>query len=125
MINVTETKKNTELWSVPSAIDKMIFPQKVKFLHREASKGTKLSIVLVNEKRICFPTHLLFYTEKDAKIYASVNFLKLYYEFDPFMTSESIDEETLKEAHHLVEKYEKEDPDKYLYYWMGNVPNKF
>lgn len=125
MINVNTTKKNAELWSVSHAINEMLYPTPVKFLHKEPLTGTKLSMVLINKKRVCFPNHLLFMTEKEAMIYASVNFIKLYYEFDPFMVIENVDEKTLKKAHYLVEKYAEEDPATYLYYWMGNVPNKF
>jgi len=124
MINNNTIEKNTELWVVSCAFDEMLYPTQVKFLCEESSTSTKLSIILMNGKRVCVPNHLLFMTEKEAKIYASVNFLKLYYEFDPFMVAENVDEKTLEKAHYLVDKYAEEEPAMYLYHWMGKTPSK-
>ncbi len=124
MVNIDEIKKDTTLWSVSQKIEEMIYPTKVKFVSKESDKGMKLAFVMKNQKRVCYPSHLLFTTEKRAQIYASVNFLKMYYTFDPFFVSENVDEEVLLDAYALVEKYEEEDPSMFLYYWMGDVPNR-
>lgn len=112
------------VWAVSQQIEEMVYPTKVRFVSRESDKGVKLAFVVKDQKRVCYPTHLLFTTEKEALIYSSVNFLKLYYAFDPFFVAENVDEEVLQDAYALVEKYEEEDPSMFLYYWMGNVPNR-
>jgi len=125
MINVDNTNKDKELWLVSQSIEDMMYPTKVLFERKETNKSNKLSIIKHNKKSLCVPTHLLFETEKESLVYASVNFLKLYYNFDPLFVSSDIDEETLKYAFNITEKYEEEDPSLFLYHWMGNVPNKF
>ena len=125
MINVDNTNKNKELWLVSQAIEEMMYPTQVLFQRKESSNSDKLSIIVYHTKTICVPTHLLFKTEKEALVYASVNFLKLYYNFDPFFVSGDVDEDTVKYAYNITEKYEEEDPSLFLYHWMGNVPDKF
>jgi len=124
MINVAETQKRTILWLVPQKIEEMIYPVKASFISRESATGTKLTFITVDGKRSCCPTHLLFTTKSEALIYGSVNFLKLYYSFDPFFLSEDITEDILQDAYALVEHYEEEDPAKFLFHWMGNVPGR-
>ena len=125
MIKVNEIKKYSTVWCVSQSMDEMIYPKIATFISKESEKTNKLTMLLLNEKRVCYPTHLLFNTEKEAIIYASVNFMKLYYEFDPFFLAENIDEQTLIDAYSFIEKYEEEEPSIFLYHWMGNVPNKF
>ncbi|RLC46357.1 MAG: hypothetical protein DRH57_06220 [Candidatus Cloacimonadota bacterium] len=124
MINVLETQKRTTLWVVSQKIEEMLYPQEATFISRESSTGKKLTFITLNGSRLCCPTHLLFTTKQEALIYGSVNFLKLYYSFDPFFLSEDISESMLIEASTLVEKYEEEDPAKFLFHWMGNVPGR-
>jgi hypothetical protein len=124
MIDVNEYEKNDELWLVVQEIEKMLEPKKVKYVSRESANGKKLAFILLNGKRVCVPTNLLFKSKVDAEIFSSINLIKLYYSFDPFTISEGVDEETLLEAHRRMEYYEEEEPAKFLYYWMGNVPNR-
>lgn len=123
MIDVNDYKKNDTLWLVVQQIDKMLEPKYVKFVSKESDKGQKLAFVLLDGKRQCVPTHMLFSTKEEAEIYASINLIKLYYSFDPFAIDD-IDEETLMKVHSLMEFYEENQPDKFLYHWMGNVPNR-
>lgn len=124
MINVNDYKKHDKLWIVVQEIKKMLYPKQVKFVSKESDKGKKLSFVLLNGRRVCVPTHMLFDTKEEAEIYASINLIKLYYSFDPFTIFEDVDEETIIEAHRLIEFYEQEIPDRFLYHWMGNIPNR-
>ena len=124
MIRLDELTKDTTIWSVSQKIEEMIYPTKTIFHSKESEKGKKLAFVIFNQKRVCYPTHLLFKTEQEAKIYGSVNFIKLYYSFDPFFISNNVDEEVLRDAYALIEQYEVEDPATYLYYWMSDVPNR-
>lgn len=124
MIKLDEYKKNDTLWLVVQRIEDMLYPKLVKFVSKESDTSKKLAFVLVDGKKICVPTNLLFKTKEEAEIFACINFIKLYYSFDPFMISEDVDSETLKEAHSKMEYYEEEMPDKFLYYWMGHVPNR-
>jgi hypothetical protein len=124
MINVLETQKRTKLWMVSQKIEKMIYPLEVLFVSCESQTSTKLAFITIDGNRVCCPTHLLFSTKQEALIYASINFLKLYYKFDPLLLSEDISEDILLDAYALVEKYEEEDPSKFLYHWMGNVPGQ-
>jgi len=125
MIDIKKIKKDDVVWCVSQSLDQMIYPIKAKFLDIESPISNKLILVKYNNKTLCYPSHLLFETKLDAKVYGSINFMKLYYSFDPFFISENIDEEILKEASFLVNKFEKNNPSKFLYYWMGNVPNRF
>ena len=124
MIDVDKIKKHTGLWVVSQKIEEMIYPIKVKFDSKDSPTGKKLAFVTKNQKKVCCPTHLIFTSEKRAKIYASIVFLKMYYEFDPFFVAEDVSEEILLDAYALVEKYEEEDPPMFLYYWMCEVPNR-
>jgi len=124
MINVNEYNKNDKLWIVVQQIEKMLYPKQVKYVSKESDKGKKLSFVLLDGKRVCVPNHLLFDTKQEAEIYSSINLIKLYYSFDPFTISEGVDDEILIDAHRLMEYYEQEMPDRFLYHWMGNVPNR-
>jgi len=124
MIDILETQKRTTLWVVSQQIEEMIYPQEASFISRESSTGTKLTFITLNGSRFCCPTHLLFTTKQEALIYGSINFLKLYYSFDPFFLSKAISESMLVEAASLVAKYEEEDPAKFLFHWMGNVPGR-
>lgn len=123
MIDVLETKKKDNLWVVSHHIELMLYPKKALFASCESTTSKKLTFITVDGNILCCPTHLLFTTEEEALIYGSVNFLKLYYRFDPFFVSASISESMLLEASELVEKYEEENPAKFLFHWMGNVPN--
>ena len=125
MIDIKKIKKNDNVWCISQSLEQMIYPLKATFIKLESSKSDKLVLVNFNNKTLCYPLHLLFETELDAKIYGSVNFMKLYYNFDPFFVSENIDEQILKEASYLMNTFEKNNPSKFLYYWMGNVPNRF
>jgi len=123
MIN-KDIQKNTSIWVVSQSIDKMIYPTTAKFIRWESHHSFKLVIIEYNQKYICCPTHLTFATKHNAQAYASINFLKMYYEFDPFFVMENIESEILQDAYELVEFYEKYHPSLYLYYWMGDTPNR-
>lgn len=124
MINVNAYNKNDDVWFVSQEIEKMLEPKKIKFFSKESETGTKLAFVIINEKRVCVPTNLLFNSKIDAEVFAAINFIKLYYSFDPFTISDDVSEENLNTAHKMIEFYEEKDPAKFLYYWMGNVPNR-
>lgn len=124
MVDIREKKKGDNLWIVKQAIDEMIYPAQAQFVSPESPTSTKLAFITINQKRVCYPTNLLFETRQEAEIYASIAFIKMYYSFDPFAIAEDIDEETLLEAHKMMETYEETHPDKFLYHWMNNVPNR-
>jgi len=124
MIDVNEYDKNDNLWLVVQEIEKMLYPREAKFFSKESNNGKKLAFVLIDGKRICVPTHTLFKTKEEAEIYAAINLTKLYYSFDPFTISSDVNENTLLEAHKRMDYYQEEMPDKFLYHWMGNVPNR-
>ncbi len=109
---------------VKNKMDSMIYPVSVKYLTPESTKGTKLVFVEMNQKKICCATNLLFDTKEDAELYAVTSFIKMYYSFDPLLIADDVDEETLQNAHKILTKYEAEDPAKFIYYWMMNVPSR-
>ena len=121
---MNEYKKNDNLWAVVQQIEKMLEPKHVKFVSKESNRTNKLAIITLDQKRVCVPTHMLFDTKEEAEIYAAINLIKLYYSFDPFTIASDVDEETLIEAHRRLEYYEEKEPAKFLYHWMGNVPNR-
>ena len=124
MIKVDEIEDGILVWLVSQKIEEMVYPKQVKYMYRESTNGVKLAFISVDDKRVCCPTHLLFTSKIEAQIYGSINFLKLYYNFDPFFVSANVDENVLLDAYSLVEQYEEEDPSTFLYHWMGNVPSR-
>lgn len=124
MIDLNNIEKNTSVWLISFEISKMLEPKKVKFLSRESKDTLKLALVNIDGTKLCHPSYLLFESELEAKIYGTVNFIKLYYSFDPFTVIEDINEEMVLKAHELITYYEEFEPDRYLYYWMGYVSDR-
>lgn len=124
MINHTLFKKGDPVWVVKQSIDEMIYPVKGEYHSLETPTSNKLIFITLNQKKVCYPNHLLFHDKIEAEIYASIIFLKMYYNFDPFAIVDDILPETLQEAHKLVELYEISHPDRFLYYWMMYIPNR-
>ena len=124
MIYINEKKKGDLIWVVKQSIDEMIYPVKAEYHSLESPTSTKLAFINLNQKRICYPTNLLFETKEEAEIYAIIVFLKMYYSFDPFTIADDILPETLQLAHELANEYEETHPDKFLYHWMQHVPNR-
>lgn len=123
MIDLTIQKEKNPLWMIKQDISEMIYPVKVEFHNRISQDVKKLIFVKYNQKVLCYPTHLLFENREDAEIYAVVSFIKMYYSLDPFTLTDEVSEEMLMEAHKIMNDYEETKPDKFLYYWMLNVPS--
>ncbi len=124
MINTETLKKGDKIWVVKQSIDEMIYPIQAEYHSLESPTSNKLIFINLNQKRICYPNNLLFSNKIEAEIYASIIFLKMYYNFDPFTIVDDILPETLQRAHSLLDTYEESHPDRFLYYWMTYIPNR-
>lgn len=124
MVDLLTLEPNSSVWMVSFEISKMLEPICVTFISPESKDTTKLALIQSDGKKVCHPSYLLFYSEHEAKIYGTVNFIKLYYSFDPFTVAEDISEDMVLNAHELLSYYEEFEPDRYLYYWMGYVADR-
>ncbi len=122
MVNLKEKNIGDPVWAVKQEICEMIYPTEVLFQSPESLKSNKLAFIEMDNKKICYPTNLLFDSKVEAEIYASITFIKMYYASDPFEISDEIDDSVLFAAQNMVEKFEEQYPDRVLYYWMNSAP---
>ena len=124
MINNQEKQKGDIIWIVKHSICEMLKPIKAIYISPESPNSTHLAFIELNQKKTCYPTNMIFDEEREAEIYAAVTFIKLYYSFDPYTIIDEIDETLLTKAHNMIDEYEELYPDKFLKYWMHDVPNR-
>lgn len=124
MIDTNNISKGNLVWAVDSSkLDTMLYPIEVIFDSLESDNSTKLAFIVMNSKKLCFPTNMLFDNKDEATLCASIMYYKSYesaYEDDK-TPSEEYNPRLLDYASTQIEKYRVSHPDKFLYYWMNDV----
>lgn len=123
MVNIQNMKKGDMVWIVKQDIAEMLHPIQVEFESLESPNSKKLVYVILEGKKLCYPTNLLFDKKYEAEIYAVIAFIKLYQTTDTTTVNE-IDKSILVDAYNMLSKYKDSHPDKFLYHWMNNVPTR-
>lgn len=123
MIDVLGRVKGDVLWVIDIIGPETNFaPKKVFFDSLESVGSTKLVYVLENDKKICYPTRVLFDDFTEAELCSAIAFIKSHNNEDMgFEVSQEQLKKILSRAVEITEKYESVYPDKFLYHWMNYV----
>ncbi len=123
MIDVSKKTKGDVLWVIDVIGPETTFaPKKVFFEELESANSVRLVYVLDDGRKICYPTRVLFESIVEAELCSAIAFLKAHNTDDlGFEITEKNLKELVSNAMRIIEKYEVEHPDKFLYHWMTHV----
>jgi hypothetical protein len=119
MVNVKNKKKGDKIWVVVQKVEEMIYPLLAKFDSVENNLSDKIIFINIDNQKLCYPTHLVFETQEEAEICASILFVKMCNTMEPPFDT-TVYKKTLARAREMVTEFEATYPDKCLYYWMSD-----
>jgi hypothetical protein len=132
MIDMTEKKYGDIVWLVSTKLNEILNPQEEKFHSPESLDSDKLAFIETTlGKKLCCPTTNLFDTQLEAKIYASVKFIREYHDIEykhendikgrtlkTHTTLTEIDRQNFLIAVNMVSEFEEKYPELVLLHLM-------
>lgn len=123
MIDPSKKIPGDVLWAIDIIGPETTFaPKQVFFDSPESSGSTKLTYVIEDGRKICYPNRVLFDDFSEAELCSAIAFIKSHNDEDMgFEIPEPKLKKLLNDAVKITEKYESIQPDKFLYHWMNYV----
>ena len=123
MIEVVGKVKGDVLWVIDVIGPETTFtPKKVFFDSLVTEGSTKLVYAIDDDRKICYPTRVLFDDFAEAELCSAIAFIKSHNDEDMGLEIPTHQlKKILDRAVVITEKYESAHPDKFLYHWMNYV----
>ena len=126
MIDISKKTKGDELWAIDIIGPETTFaPKQVFFDSPESVGSTKLAYIIEDERKICYPAKVLFDNKQEAELCGAIAFVKAHNSGDlGFDILPDNKKRILTLAMGIIDNYEIENPDKFLYHWMADASDQ-